>query len=399
MCVNFTLFYIYYSKNTTKYMSKSTNSKHYSFNIDRIEPNLPAFIEKPGRKWVLYGADNLFPQFIGGLFNSSAINRTCIQSKIDGVFGQGLKTVDETKNYILNRANSTESWNDVFEKIDIDYVTFGGFALNVVWSNDGENIVDIYHIDFSKIRSGLHDPETNEVHKYFYCHDWSNYKKLVVTEFPKFDPARSLEQPSQLLYFFDYEPGSLFYPVPSYSGSLNDIQIDVEVSKFHLNNLANGMNPGLFISFNNGIPDPEARAEIYDEVTMAFRGTENAGKAFIAFSDDQEHAPTVTPITAPNSDFYTTLESRITSRILTGHRITSPMLLGLYHEGGSGFSSNADEIEVAYEHFISTVIKPIQKSLLKTFNMIMSYTGNEGVELYIEPNKLIEAKENTTAAE
>ena len=380
-------------------MSQSTNKQYYSFNIDRIEPNLPSFIERPGKKWVMYGADNLFPQFIAGLFNSSAMNRTCIQSKVDGVYGQGLKTTDESKNYILNRANSTESFNDVFEKIDIDYVTFGGFALNVVWSNDGETIADIYHVDFSKIRSGLHNPETNEVHNYFYCHDWSMYKKLVVTEFPKFDPRKSLEEPSQLLYFFDYEPGSLFYPVPTYAGSLNDIQIDVEVSKFHLNNLANSMNPGLFISFNNGIPDPEARQEIYDEVTMAFRGTENAGKAFIAFSEDQEHAPVVTPIPAANDTYYTTLETRITSRILTGHRITSPLLLGLYHEGGSGFSSNANEIAVSYEHFISTVIKPIQKSLLKTFNMLMSYTGNEGVELYIEPNKLVEANENTTAVE
>jgi hypothetical protein len=327
------------------------------------------------------------------------MNRTCIQSKVDGVFGQGLRTTDEAKNYILNRANATESYNDIFEKIDIDYVTFGGFALNVVWSNDGETIADIYHVDFSKIRSGIHNPETNEVHKYFYCHDWGNYKKLVVTEFPKFDPTRSIEQPSQLLYWFDYGPGSLFYPVPSYAGSLNDIQIDVEVSKFHLNNLANSMNPSLFVSFNNGIPDPEARQEIYDEVTMAFRGTENAGKAFIAFSDDAEHAPTVTPIQSANDTYYTQLETRITSRILTGHRITSPLLLGLYHEGGSGFSSNANEIEVSYQHFISTVIKPIQKSLLKTFNMLIGYTGNTGVELYIEPNKLFEANENTTAVE
>lgn len=380
-------------------MSKSTNNQYYSFNIDRIEPNLPAFIEKPGRKWVSYGDDNMFPQFVAGLYNSSAINRTCISSKFDAVFGQGLKTTNEDLNYLLKRANSLESWNEVFEKISIDYITFGGFALNVVWTNDGENIADIYHIDFSKVRSGIHNPVTNEVSNYFYCHDWSNYRKIVVTEFPKFDPTTAIDQPSQMMYFFDYGPGSLFYPLPTYAGSLNDIQIDVEVSKFHLNNLANGMAPGLFISFNNGIPDPEARQEIYDEVTMAYRGTENAGKAFIAFSEDQEHAPIVTPIPSANDTYYTTLESRITSRILTGHRITSPLLLGLYHEGGTGLGSNKDEILVAYEHFTSTVIKPIQKSLLKVFNMLMDYKGYPEAELVIEPNKIVEATENTTEVE
>jgi len=178
----------------------------------------------------------------------------------------------------------------------------------------------------------------------------------------------------------------------SYAGSLNDIQIDVEVSKFHLSNLANGLNPGLFISFNNGIPDPEARETIYDEVTMSFRGSDNAGKAFIAFSEDAEHAPTVTPIESANDDYYVNLENRISSRILTGHRITSPLLLGLYHNGaGGGFSSNANEIEVAYAHFISTVIKPLQKEMLKTFDTLMYYRGYEKVELYIEQNKLVEA--------
>jgi hypothetical protein len=93
------------------------------------------------------------------------------------------------------------------------------------------------------------------------------------------------------------------------------------------------------------------------------------------------------------------LESRITSRILTGHRITSPLLLGLYHEGGSSLGSNKDEIETAYAHFTATVIKPLQKSMLKTFDTLMYYKGYETVELYIEPNKMIEATENTISAE
>ena len=187
--------------------------------------------------------------------------------------------------------------------------------------------------------------------------------------------------------------------MPSYSGGLNDIQLDTEVSKWHLNNIANGLAPSLFISLANGVPDPEARQEIYDEITMAFRGSDNAGKAFIAFSDDKEHAPEITPIPAANSDYYVTLETRITSRILSAHRITSPLLLGLYHEGGSGFSSNANEIEVSYAHFISTVIKPIQKVLLKCMNSLMDYKGYGDIELVIEPNKLLEAKEDTIAVE
>jgi hypothetical protein len=327
------------------------------------------------------------------------MNRTAIMSKLDGVVGQGLKTKKEEDNYILKRANPKESWNDVFEKAALDYLTFGGYAFNIIWANDGETISEIYHLDFTKVRSGIHVPDIDRPEYYYYSSDWNQYRRFRPIEYKAFDPACADTHPSQVLYVFDYEPGALFYPLPSYAGSLNDIQIDVEVSKFHLSNLANGLNPGLFVSFNNGIPDPLSRQTIYDEVTMSFRGSENAGKAFIAFSEDADHAPTVTPIESANDDYYVNLETRITSRILTGHRITSPLLLGLYHEGGSGLGSNKDEIETAYAHFMSTVIKPLQKAMLKTFDTLMYYRGYEKVELYIEPNKLIEATENTIAAE
>jgi hypothetical protein len=373
--------------------------KKQLFNVDRIEAELPVFIERPGRRWVEYGADNLWPQFVAGLYNKSAMNRTCIQSKLDGTIGQGFKTKKEEDNYLLKRANPDETWNDVFEKISLDYITFGGYAFNIVWSNDGETIAEFYHLDFSKVRSGIHNVVTDKVENYYYSSNWSEWKKFKPLEFAAFDPAKSIEAPSQVLVVFDYEPNSLFYPLPSYSGGLNDIQIDVEVSKFHINNLANGLTPSLFIGLNNGIPDPEAREEIYDEITMAFRGSENAGKCFIAFSDDKEHEPTITPIPAANSDYYVQLETRITSRILSAHRITSPLLLGLYHQGGTGLGSNKDEIETAYAHFIATVIKPIQKSMLKTFDKIMYYRGYPEVELYIEPNKIYEATENTIAQE
>jgi hypothetical protein len=367
--------------------------QHSFYSVNPIQPNMPTFIERMDRKWVVYGEDNLYPQFVASLFYKSAINRTAIQSKIDAAIGEGLKTTDQEQQYVLRRANPKESWDEVFEKCAQDYITFGGMAINVIWNNEGTGIAEIYHADFTKIRSGHILPAEDSPEKYFYCHDWSQYRKIKPIEYHAFDPAKAVDHPSQILYFFDYEPGNLFYPLPSYAGSINDIQIDVEVSKFHLSNLANSLNPSLFIGLNNGIPEPEEREEIYDELTMAYRGTENAGKAFIAFSQDKDHAPDVIPIQSANDTYYTTLESRITTRILTGHRITSPLLLGLYHEGaGGGFSSNADELAVSYSHFIATCIRPIQKSMLKVFDNLFGYYGYTS-SLYIQPHNVLEAGE------
>ena len=139
---------------------------------------------------------------------------------------------------------------------------------------------------------------------------------------------------------------------------------------------------------NNGIPDPETRQNIYDELASSFSGVEGAGKFFLSFATDKEHGTEVTPIAAENSDYYTTLSQRLSQQILTGHRITSPLLLGIKDIGGAGLSNNRDEILVASEHFSQTVIKPIQKSLLKIFDKLMYYYGYEDNELYIEPLRL-----------
>jgi len=365
-------------------------TKHSFYSVNPIQPNMPTFIERMDRKWVQYGDDNLYPQFVASLFYKSAINRTAIQSKIDATIGEGLKTMNPEQQYVLRRANPTESWDEVFEKCAQDYICFGGFALNVIWNNEGTGIAEFYHADFTKLRSGHIQQNEDTPSKYFYCHDWTNFRRIKPIEYPAYDPTKAVDEPSQILYFFDYEPGNLFYPLPSYAGSINDIQIDIEVSKFHISNLANSMNPSLFIGLNNGIPEPEEREEIYDELMMAYRGTENAGKAFISFSQDRDHAPDIIPIPSANDTYYSTLESRITTRILTGHRITSPLLLGLYHEGaGGGFSSNADELAVSYNHFIATCIRPIQKSMLKVFDKLYGYYGYDST-LYIQPHNVLE---------
>jgi hypothetical protein len=193
--------------------------------------------------------------------------------------------------------------------------------------------------------------------------------------------------------------------MPAYSGSLTDIQVDVSISSFHYWNLMNGLNPSLVLQFHNGIPSPEERQDIYQEIASNFSGVDGAGKFFLSFADDKDHNLEVTALDSANDDYYITLENRITSRILTGHRITSPLLLGIKDLGSNGFTNNADEITVSYQHFVSTVIQPDQATLLKVFDRLMYYYGYD-TELYIQPKKIfneegqqVAGQEVTTAIE
>ncbi len=373
-------------------MNNETKAKgsFHKFSQAVPDPTLAKVFEVKGQSWMNYGADNLYPNaLITPLYNGSAMNRSCIVSKHIATIGEGLKTIDPDLEYVLKRANYSQGWNEVFDRFALDYIIYGGGALNIIWNQAGDKIIDMYNLDFCDIRSGHIDYDTDKVEFYYYSADWSKYKKdsYKPKAFKAFDPAHAQLYPNQILYFFKHNPGQKYYPMPSYSGSLTDIQVDISISSFHYYNLMNGLNPSMLLQFHNGIPSPEERQDIYQEIAANFSSVDGAGKFFLSFADSKDTNLEVTPLDGANDDYYITLENRITSRILTGHRITSPLLLGIKDLGGNGFTNNADEITVSYQHFVSTVIQPDQATLLKVFDRLMFYYGYQ-TELYIQPKKI-----------
>ena len=346
---------------------------------------LPTFKEVRGKEWIAYGEDNLWPQKMIELYQSSAMHNTAVKAKKDGVCGDGIIAYGDT---IMNTQN--ETLNEVFAKATVDYLLFGGFSLNVIWNRAGDRIAEIYHLPFDKIRSGKQD-ENDEVNEYYYSSNWANVRKYKPVEYKKYDPTDNRgDNASQIYYCYEYSPGNDVYPLPSYMGAVNDIELDSRISIFHNANISNGMHPGMFINLPNGLAAPEERQMIYRDLERSFSGAENAGKLFLSFSDGPDRAPQVQTIDPANDDYYIVLEQRISSRILTAHRISSPLLLGI--KDASGFSNNADEIEVAYGHFMGTVIEPIQEVMTKKFEYILRGFGMN-VNLEIKPNQIIYKKE------
>jgi hypothetical protein len=194
------------------------------------------------------------------------MNRSCIISKLVALMGEGLRTKNQELEYVLKRINSHgEGWNDVFEKAAQDYLIYGGYALNIIWNELGDTIIDIYHMDFNDVRSGHIHSESNRVEFYYYSADWGRYKKDIYKPraYKSFSIADAGLYPNQILYAFKHSPGQKYYPVPQYSGSLTDIQVDVSISSFHYYNLQNGLNPSLFVQMHNGIPSPEERPQAF----------------------------------------------------------------------------------------------------------------------------------------
>ena len=322
---------------------------------------------------VYFGQDNKFPQLLIDLYHKSSVHATAVNAKHQAVVGQGLTGTDEA---LLDIANSEgETWNDIFSKVALDRVIYGGYSLEVIWSQDRTRIAEVYHVDFSYARAKKMD-DRGHVPGYYIYRDWGKTRGIVphkdnLPYLPKFS-RKDRTQPSQLIYFKPYTTGLDYYPLPDYMGALKTIELDTEVDNFHVNNLKNGLAPSLAITtFTDA--NEEERGVIERQLRDAYSGTNNAGSLMYMDVADREQMPEITPIPQNGADgYYNVVNEMTTQKILTGHRITSPMLVGIKTEGQLGGRA---ELLDAYSHFLTTVIYPMQSDILKTFEMIFAING------------------------
>jgi hypothetical protein len=383
---------------------QNTDKNKFFYRFDKIfDPSVPTALESKGPegKWINYGIDNLYPQFVTELYAKSAINRTALLSKKIAVAGNGLVPEDPNEKDLLEYANPEQSWQELWSNIVLDYEIYNGFCLNVVWSNDGTQVAAIYHVDFNKVRSGNLDKDSDRVEYYWVSTDWSRFKKpeYKPRAYHRYDPNAAKEFPSQLLYFFEHEPAQVHYPLPSYSGAMTDICTDIEVSSYHLSHLKQGLTPSMIINLNQGDPGDIQREAIYQNIADAYSGTQSAGRFFLSFNQSKDTETTIQTIQPVGDDYYIQLEQRITTRILSGHRITSPKITGIYELAGGGGIKNStkDELLIEYELFKQQVVIPDTRTLLKPVNRLWKLMGGKST-LTVEPINLFPGIADPTTA-
>ena len=154
----------------------------------------------------------------------------------------------------------------------------------------------------------------------------------------------------------------------------------------YVSNINNGLAPSLAITtFTNGQDDQLKSIE--EQLNANYGGTSNAGSLMFMDVDDPTNAPVITPIPQNGADnYYVTINDMVMQKILTAHRITSPMILGIKTDGQLG---GRTEMLDAYLLLQNTVIKPYQHSLLRTFEKLLEYNYSD-VVLGIEQKKLFD---------
>jgi len=118
---------------------------------------------------------------------------------------------------------------------------------------------------------------------------------------------------------------------------------------------------------------------------LQYQGTDNAGQMIYMDVDSPENAPQITPIPTNGADgYYTDINDMTMQKILTGHRITSPMILGIKTEGQLG---GRTEVTDAYLLFLNTVVRPMQQDILSCLEYLL-YLMNPGADFALGVEQL-----------
>jgi hypothetical protein len=332
--------------------------------------------------FVNYGDDNLFPQYLVDLFHSSATHNALSTTIAMMIFGEGF---DATT---LDGRLAFDQWNlnDELRKACLDFKIQGGFALEVNWSIDRTTIANVSHLPFENIRSGFVN-EDEKVEYYYYSKDW-NDKREEPSEICTFNPERNIEHPTQILYVKPFSPGSFYYPKPDYVGSINYIELDKEIGVYHINNMKNGMSPSFSIHFKNGIPPQEERNRIRMDIERQLSGASNAGKFIVTYSDDPDRKPDFEPFQLSDAhNQYQFLSEEVTSKIMVGHRVTSPQMFGVAVPGKLG---GGGELAEASELFEKNVIAPARQVVTEAVKTLLNAAGLDAqlVQLSEDPQEV-----------
>jgi hypothetical protein len=342
----------------------------------------PRIVETGKADWITYGDGeytNTYPQFLIDIYNSSASHAAVVNATSAMIAGKeivvdedggNLAAFVELKKFLANINRNGETGHEIVKKLAFDLKLFGAYAINIIWSKDKTKISEVHHIPVEQVRVGKKN-EGGFVEEYYVSSDWGKYrqKEYAPRSIAAFN-TKDRSEPSQIIYCGMYSPGMEAYYTPDYLASTNWILTEHLTSEFHLANIQNGFSPSFWINFNNGIPSDEERFKIEQQISQKFTGAGNSGKFVLTFSDGSDSSPDLQPIQLADADkMYETLNKLCVQNIMIGHRIVSPMLLGVKTEGQLG---GRDELMTAYELYSNTVIQPFKDEVLKGLKMVLN---------------------------
>ena len=332
--------------------------------------NSPVITESKNKDFVEYGEDNNYFQYLIDRFLYSNTNHAIITGVANMIYGKGLDATDSNRKPNEYAQMVSIVKKDCLRKVSLERKLLGMAAMQIIYLNG--KVKSVEHFPMHTLRAEKCN-EKGEIEAWFYHHDWSNYRKGdKLLRIPAFGFGNGKEV--EIYIIKPYISGYHYYTPIDYSGALPYAMLEQEISDYLINDVMNGFSGTKVINFNNNIPPEEKRQEVANDVKRKLTGSKG-DKVIVSFNASAENKTTVDDIPLNDAPaHYEYLAKECFEKLIVGHRVTSPMLLGIRDTGG-GLGNNADEIETATRLFDNIVIRPYQLEIIEAIDQILSING------------------------
>ena len=336
----------------------------------------PEVIEDAKKDFVAFGSDNLFYDQLIDVYLNSPTSHSTITGIVNQIVGKGLHAHNASR-----KPDEFAQFRSLFKakdlkKIALDYKLLGEAAIQVSYLQ--KKVVKVSHFNRETLRAEKCD-DKGAINAYFYHPKWKDYKDGdKLTRIPVFGSGSK----NEIYIIRRHIPSMHYYSVPDYIGSLNYGKLECSISEFLVNEVENSFSGSKLVSFANGSPSVEGMKKIKQEITDKLTGV-HGEKVIVSFSDSVENKTTIEDINPPNSaEVYRYISEECSRKLMIGHRITSPLLVGI-RDTGNSLGNNAEEIQNAHNLFENLVIKPYQNDIIDAVDDILGVNGIS-LDLYVQ---------------
>jgi hypothetical protein len=315
-------------------------------------------------KWVLWGDDNLYANFLLRIFSQCSLHRSITSSKKDYLLGDGVVTKSDGADANFN-IHPVDSLEDIIQKVVFDYNIFNGFALEVQYDKLTNKPLYFTHIPFHHVRTNKSKT------KFWVCEDWQSKKNIL--SYDRWIKGSNEDRRSKIYYFAGYVPSvNTVYPTVSYQAGIENMVCDIMVNTFIKNSLENGFSPAHIISFFKGEPTSENAKEFAKKFKAMYSGAEGL-KYVLSYNNAADKKVEVDSIGVEDySGKLDFADKNNEKQILSVHNATSKLLFGLATAGQLGGNT---ELETAYQIFKQVWVKNNRNIVENGLNKLFSDAG------------------------
>lgn len=350
----------------------------------------PKVVENKSRGYVLNGHHNSFYQYIIDRNNGSPTNSSINKTYNSLIYGGGLT--------YKNGRYGVNDWaklQTVLRPADIrkmvaDFQVFGEFACQVIQTKGGD-ISSIKHIPKQMVVPSICN-EDYEIDSYWYSRNWRKLNQNAPEQFPAF--GYDANAPISIFVGSPYTVGDVYFATPDYLAGMPYCEFEEELANLNINSIKNGLSAGYIINVPNGKSlTPQEKDDFERQVRNRLTRTPNASQFILSFNGaDVEITVTPLPQNSAIHKQWDWLSGEAKNQIMTSHRVISPSIIGL--STSSGFSSVAEEMDIAERQMVKRVIQPKKDFMTESFEHIISQFGMN-LDLMFKPLTEDELKDSS----